>query len=197
MGSHDTLGAKYVQYLPTDRIATPPEYAEPFYTERAALLENSFFMNEYRESRAHILTSDRIGRAEIGLPSAGFIFCSFNQLFKLDPPTFDSWMRMVKNVPDSVLWLLRLPTTAEASLRRVWRQNGLEEGRLLMSDRRDWDDHLNAKKWCDLSLDMPVFNSHTSGVAVLWIYFWRLFGACRRRTPRTRSNRRAASERSR
>mmetsp|Transcript_63093 Transcript_63093/g.137163 ORF Transcript_63093/g.137163 Transcript_63093/m.137163 type:complete len:291 (+) Transcript_63093:259-1131(+) len=167
MGGHDTTGASYMDYFISDPIASTPELS-PFYSEKLVYTPHSFFINEYKVSRGHILTAQRPSRKRAGLPDEGFVFANFNQLFKVDPATFSTWMRILKATPNSVLWLLRLPFGAEKHLREAARSHGVDDSRLIFTNRGNWSDHLAVKANADLAIDNPVFNSHTSGVDILW-----------------------------
>jgi len=194
MGSHDSTGADFMQLFISDRVASPPEFSR-MYSERLLIVPHSFFINEYRQSRAHVpaladevytgqrassaaaaqpdaSSRDALGpvtRQEYGLPRDGIIMCNFNQLFKVDPLVFAVWMRLLEAEPAAYLWLLRLPSTAEEALRAEAARYGTAvASRLLFSDRIEWRNHLIVKSLANISLDNPVFNSHTSGVDILW-----------------------------
>jgi protein O-GlcNAc transferase len=110
-----------------------------------------------------------VTREAYGLPERGIVMCNFNQLFKVDPLVFAAWMRLLTRVPNAYLWLLRLPSTAEEALRAEAATYGPGvSSRLLFSDRIAWKNHLIVKALANISLDNPVFNSHTSGVDILW-----------------------------
>ena len=107
MGGHDTTGADYITYIVSDRVASPPEFSQPFYSEAMMMMPHSFFMNEYRESRAALLSDTPPSRSSLALPP-GPLLCNFNQLFKLDPATLASWARLLHRVPQAHLWLLQV-----------------------------------------------------------------------------------------
>lgn len=107
MGGHDTTGADYITYIVSDRVASPPEFSQPFYSEAMMMMPHSFFMNEYRESRASVLSNSPPPRSSLALPP-GPLLCNFNQLFKLDPLTLTAWARLLRRVPQAHLWLLQV-----------------------------------------------------------------------------------------
>jgi hypothetical protein len=107
MGGHDTTGADYITYIVSDRVASPPEFSQPFYSEAMMMMPHSFFMNEYRESRASVLSNSPPPRSSLALPP-GPLLCNFNQLFKLDPLTLAAWARLLRRVPQAHLWLLQV-----------------------------------------------------------------------------------------
>jgi len=175
-----------MQAFVSDRVASPPEFA-PFYSEKLVITPDSFFINEYTHSRSHVppqadaVYSGRpakaVGGEEVevvtreayGLPREGIVACNFNQLFKVDPSVYGVWMTLLAQIPDAYLWLLRLPSTAEKALRAEAARYGTAvASRLLFTDRISWKKHLVVKALANISLDNPVFNSHTSGVDILW-----------------------------
>ena len=110
MGGHDTTGADYITYIVSDRIASPPEFSQPFYSEAMMMMPHSFFMNEYKESRAAVLSDSPPTRSSLALPP-GPLLCNFNQLFKLDPRTLAAWASLLHRVPQAHLWLLQVRST--------------------------------------------------------------------------------------
>jgi hypothetical protein len=107
MGGHDTTGADYITYIVSDSVASPPEFSQHFYSEAMMMMPNSFFMNEYKESRASVLSDSRPSRPSLSLPP-GPLLCNFNQLFKLDPQTLAAWALLLHRVPQAHLWLLQV-----------------------------------------------------------------------------------------
>ena len=125
MGYCGTMGADYVQYMLADSIVIPIEF-RPYYQERIIALPHSYFVNDHRQSaRAAIAVAgldatavekNSPSRAQYGIPDDVFVFCNFNQLYKIDPFIFDVWMRVLRSVPRSVLWLLRFPPAGEVNI---------------------------------------------------------------------------------
>jgi protein O-GlcNAc transferase len=116
LGYCGTMGAPYMQYMLSDNIVTPPEH-RPYYQEKIITLPHSYFVNDHRQSARE--AAERINmpdRARYGLPEGVFVFCCFNQLYKVDPAIFNVWMRLLKRVPHSVLWLLRFPPSGEENI---------------------------------------------------------------------------------
>ena len=104
-----STGADYLPYLITDKVVAPRELRH-CYSEKLALMPDCYFANDYKQ--AHMDVARREGmptRAEVGLPEDKIVFSCSNQLYKYDPETFATWCRILKRVPDSVLWLLRFP----------------------------------------------------------------------------------------
>jgi len=102
------------------------------------------------------------------LPPSGFVFCCFNNNYKITTPVFDVWMRLLKAVPESVLWLLRDNDGAEANLRREAQARGVDPERLIFAGRSNLAEHLARHQLADLFLDTLPYNAHTTGSDALW-----------------------------
>ena len=119
MGFHATLGADYIDYLITDKVAVPMEYAE-FYDEKLVHLPNSFVVTDHKQSAQRVLDHDNCAtRADFGIPEAKIVFCCFSQHHKIDPAVFRVWMNILKRVPNSLLWLLQFPAETQVSSSRL------------------------------------------------------------------------------
>jgi predicted O-linked N-acetylglucosamine transferase (SPINDLY family) len=109
-----------------------------------------------------------VTRAEFGLPDEAFVFCSFNNSYKLNAAMFDVWMPLLKNVPGSVLWLL-VPTSAcHENLRREAAKRGVDPERLVFASRQPIAEHLARHRLADLFLDALPCNAHTTTSDALW-----------------------------
>jgi len=97
------------------------------------------------------------------------VFCCFNNNYKVTAPVFDVWMRLLKAVPGSVLWLLRDNAAAERNLRREVRARGVDPARLVFADRTDLASHLARHRLADLFLDTLPYNAHTTASDALWM----------------------------
>ena len=107
-------------------------------------------------------------RETYGLPSNAFVFCNFNQLYKIDPETFESWCSILKRVPHSVLWLLRFPAAGEANVKAQAAALGVEQDRIVFSNVAPKEEHVRRGQLADVCLDTPLCNGHTTGMDVLW-----------------------------
>lgn len=163
LGYPGTLAAAFIDYLIADQFVLP-EAARPFYTEKIAYLPDSYQPNDRRrEVAARALT-----RAEAGLPESGFVFCCFNNSWKVTAPVFQVWMRLLARVPGSVLWLLEDNPCAVESLRRHASTQGIASDRLVFSPRASSEDHLARHRLADLFLDTLPYNAHTTASDALW-----------------------------
>lgn len=107
-------------------------------------------------------------RQHYGLPDDAIIYCNFNQTYKLDPVTFESWITIVKNVPNAVLWLLRFPPDAEPNLRKTAKNFGLSADRIIFSSTSWKEEHVRRGQLSDVCLDTRLCNGHTTSMDILW-----------------------------
>jgi len=164
LGYPGTMGAEFIDYILVDRYIARPEEAD-FYSEKLVWLPASYQINDRkREVSARTPT-----RADCGLPEQGFVFCCFNNTFKINPETFDSWMRILKQVEGSVLWLIGDNALAERNLRREAEARGVDAARLVFAPRREMPDHLARQKLADLFLDTLPYGAHTTASDALWV----------------------------
>ena len=122
LGFPGTMGAEYIDYLIADKTLIP-ESSRPYYTEKIAYLPDSYQVNDAKRSIAERLFT----RKELGLPEKGFVFCCFNNNYKITPATFDGWMRILRQVEGSVLWLFEDNPIAADNLRREAVHRGIAE----------------------------------------------------------------------
>jgi protein O-GlcNAc transferase len=163
LGYPGTMGAAYFDYILADRTIIP-ESQQDFYSEKVAYLPDTYQPNDSKR---------RIGaqtptRREAGLPEAGFVFCSFNNNFKITPALFDIWMRLLRQVAGSVLWLLEDNETAMRNLRREAEARGVAPDRLVFAPRMTVEHHLARHRLADLLLDTLPYNAHTTASDALW-----------------------------
>src|SRR6202035_3892723 len=107
-------------------------------------------------------------RREMGLPDGGFVFCCFNNNYKMSPPVFDVWMRLLQQVEDGVLWLYRSSAVAEANLRTEAAARGIAPERLIFASRLELEEHLARHRLADLFLDTLPYGAHTTASDALW-----------------------------
>jgi predicted O-linked N-acetylglucosamine transferase (SPINDLY family) len=164
LGFAGTMGAKYIDYVIADRTVIRPEEAE-FYSEKIVCLPHSFQVND----RTRRISDRRFTRDELGLPADGFVFCCFNNCFKITPDVFDIWMRLLTKVDGSVLWLPKSNASAVKSLRAEGMRRGIGSERLVFAERMDnISDHLARLASADLFLDTFYYNAHTTASDALW-----------------------------
>ena len=157
LGFAGTMGADCIDYLVADAIAIPPAHRAS-YTESIATLPHTALVNELARP-----IGPQPARAALGLPAEGFVFCCFCNRTKITPDAFDVWMRLLDQVPASVLWLARAGEVAVGNLRREARARGVDPARLVFADRVPaMPDHLGRLGAADLFLDTFHYNGHVT-----------------------------------
>lgn len=163
LGFTATMGAPYMDYIVADRTVIP-ERERDFYAERVVYLPDSFQPNDARRAIAERTPA----RSAEGLPDDAFVFCSFNNTLKIGPATFALWMRVLDQVPASVLWLFGGNAEATANLRREAAALGVAPERLVFAARAEPAEHLARHRLANLFLDTLPFNAHTTASDALW-----------------------------
>ena len=158
LGYPSTMAADYIDYLIADRTLIPEE-KQHHYSEKIAYLPNSFMVNDTKKNLSNRLFT----RAEVGLPANGFVFCCFNNHYKITPNIFIGWMRILKAVEGSVLWLTEGNNTAISNLKKEAKKNGVDENRIIFASRLTLrEDHLNRIQLADLFIDTLPYNAHAT-----------------------------------
>lgn len=163
LGYPGTIGASFADYILADPTVVPPG-DERFCAEQVVRMPHAYQPNDDRR----VIGSTVPTRAEAGLPEEGFVFCCFNNCWKILPGTFAIWMRLLAAVPGSVLWLLDENTAATRNLRQVAASYGIDPSRLVFSKRAPNADHLARHQLADLFLDTLPCNAHTTTSDALW-----------------------------
>jgi protein O-GlcNAc transferase len=163
LGYPATMGATFIDYIVADRTLIPRESFE-HYAEKVVCLPGSYQVND----RNRVIADRPWSRAEVGLPSAGFVFCSFNNSYKITPAMFACWMRILQRVSHSVLWLLEDSETASNHLRQAAERAGVDPDRLVFSGRVSPEEHLARHRLADLFIDTFPCNAHTTASDALW-----------------------------
>jgi len=163
LGFPATLGASYSDYIIADRWVIPPN-DQSFYTEKVVYLPDCYQAND----RKRTISARDFSRAECGLPQTGFVFCCFNNNHKITPDVFDRWMRILKKVEGSVLWLVEDNAYVAANLCKEAKARHVDPDRLIFAKRMHLPDHLARHRLADLFLDTLPYNAHTTASDALW-----------------------------
>lgn len=163
LGYPGTTGADYMDYVVVDKVVVPPA-AQAHFAEKVVYMPHSYQVND---SRRQIAERD-FSREELGLPPFGFVFCCFNQNYKIMPSTFDGWMRILHAVDGSVLWLLEDNPASAKNLRREAQARGIPGERLVFAPRMPMAEHLARQRVANLFLDTLPYNAHTTASDALW-----------------------------
>ena len=172
MGS---LGGDFSDYYVTDKVITPPELREQL-VEKVAYVRESYMVNDHRslhpeDSSLPALHEDRAAytrtyRPRFGLPVDAFIYCNFNQMYKIEPAIFDAWMHILASTDNSVLWLQSFNDDVKPNLQRRAAAFGVDESRIIFTNRVDTHAHVFMKSLADLHLDTSVFNGMITQVGI-------------------------------
>jgi predicted O-linked N-acetylglucosamine transferase (SPINDLY family) len=163
LGYPGTIGADYFDYIIADSTLIPAGL-QSCYSEKVVYLPNSYQVND----RTRLISDRGFTRPELGLPEKGFIFCCFNNNFKIHPVTFDSWMRILKAVDGSVLWVFQDNAWVVDNLKKEAVKRGIAAHRLVFAERMPQADHLARHCQADLFLDTFPYNAHTTASDALW-----------------------------
>ena len=163
LGYPGTMGADYIDYIIADAIVIPDSHAGS-YSEKLALLPHCYQPNDRKRAIAPTSPS----RASYDLPEDGFVFCCFNNPYKIPDFMFNLWMDLLRDVPGSVLWLFATNEIATTNLRTHAAARGIDPNRLVFAPRRPNNEHLARLKLADLFLDTLPYNAHTTASDALW-----------------------------
>jgi len=171
LGFTGTMASDSIDYLLTDKIITPKEEAQ-FYTEKFCYLPDCYQINSSQR-----ISRKKFKRADFGLPEDSSVFCSFNSNYKIDPALFGIWIKILKRVPKSVLWLSKSNSLAEKNLKKEAKKRGLNPQRLIFTNQIPLEEHLARLPLADLALDTRLYNGGATtsnalrmGVPVITIY---------------------------
>ena len=162
LGYAGTMGADWMDYIIADRIVAPAENAHHF-QERLVWLEDAYQPNE-----PDFVYGKIPDRAAVGLPQSGFVFCCFNSNLKIGPEMFAIWMRLLRSVEGSALWLLEDNPATARNLRTSAAAAGTDPARLIFAPRGPLDQHLSRQRCADLFIDTTPYGAHTTASDALW-----------------------------
>ena len=163
LGYLGTMGASYMDYIVADPTVVTPE-SEGYYSEKIIYLPDTHQVND----RKRRIADKVFTREELGLPANGFVFCCFNTNYKISPTTFAGWMRILKAVPGSVLFLYTNEKTAATNLRARAAQHGIDQHRLIFGERLPAAQYLARFRSADLFLDTYPYTAGTTASDALW-----------------------------
>ena len=157
LGYPGTMAANYMDYLIADSTLIPEE-KKHHYLEKIVYMPNSYQVNVSNRS----ISKTSLSRHELGLPSKGFVFCCFNNTYKITPSTFIGWMRILKAVEGSVLWLFENNNNTTENLKKEAMKFGINEDRFVFATHMPVEEHLSRIKQADLFIDTLPYNAHTT-----------------------------------
>ncbi|MCK9283318.1 MAG: tetratricopeptide repeat protein [Rhodocyclaceae bacterium] len=163
LGYPGSLGhPRLADYVIGDPIVSPLEH-QPDYSETLALMPHSYQPNDDGKPIGH-----RPSRQDVGLPEDAFVLCSFNQPYKINAPVFAQWCRILKTIPQAVMWLMVGRQEVREKLCAYAEQYGVEKSRFIFASQIDISEHLQRLQCADLALDTFPYGSHTTGSDALW-----------------------------
>lgn len=156
-----TLGNDIYDYFIADKTVIPVENV-PFYSEKIINMPHSYYAVDITKP-----TDLNISRQECGLPEDKFVYCCFCSHYKIEPKVFALWMKILHEVPNSVLWLFGKLDHVKTNLRKAAKQHGIDPERLVFARGRNKQYHLARHKHADLFLDTLIYGAHTTAVDAL------------------------------
>ncbi|HEV8256895.1 MAG TPA: glycosyltransferase, partial [Casimicrobiaceae bacterium] len=163
LGFPGSMGADWIDYLIADPCIVPQEH-DADYAEKVVRLPHCYQPNDRKRPSGVA----GLSRSACGLSETDFVFCCFNQSYKIEPKLFAVWMRVLSGVPNSVLWLLDDVRETKANLRKEAERHGVAPERLVFAPVRPLEEHLARYGLADLVLDTFPYTSHTTGSDALW-----------------------------
>ena len=162
MGYPGTSGSGFIDYIIADDLVVP-EDQHRFFSEKIAALPDTLWVTDTKHT-----VGDMPARSEARLPEQAFVFCCFNHNWKITPPIFDVWMRLLQQVEGSVLWLLEGNASIRGNLCKEAAARGVAQDRLIFAGRTTPEKHLARQQLADLFLDTLPYNAHTTASDALW-----------------------------
>ncbi|MDC3148636.1 tetratricopeptide repeat protein [Prochlorococcus sp. AH-716-I05] len=163
LGYPGTTGSDDIDYLIADKVIIPYE-SRKFYSEKVIYMPNCYQCNDSNRKKS----TKEFSKTELGLPENAFVFACFNANNKITSVEFDIWMRLLKKLKNSVLWLYKSNDYSAINLKKESENRGVESSRIIFADMLRNEEHLSRIKCADLFLDTFNFNAHTTASDALW-----------------------------
>jgi protein O-GlcNAc transferase len=163
LGYPGTSGSPAIDYIFADEIVIPADQQQ-YYSEKVVWLPGTYYPNDSLRR----IAPETPTRKAAGLPDSGFVFCSFNNSYKITPEVFDIWMPLLREIDGSVLWLMASNPSVPDNLRREAASRGVSPERLIFAPFAPTDEHLARHRLADLFLDTTHYNAHTTACDALW-----------------------------
>jgi predicted O-linked N-acetylglucosamine transferase (SPINDLY family) len=164
LGFPGTMGASYIDYIIGDANLIPPEH-QAHYSEKVLYMPECYQPTDTKKT----VSEKAISRADCGLSETGFVFCCFNNNFKFTPDVFDLWMKILKEVEDSQLWLVEMSKQVKENLNSEAEKRGIDSKRLVFAQHVPYPEHLARHRCADLFLDTFHYNAGTMASKALWM----------------------------
>ena len=177
LGYPGSMACSFMDYIIADSIVVPSEH-EKYYSEKVIRMKSSYQVNDDTKKKNF---EKRLNKLDIGLPEDRFVFCNFNNSYKIGQIEFRLWCEILSKCPNSILWLLDTSKLAKENLSKELDKFGLDNARLYFAEKIPSEEHLKRIQNADLFLDTFNYNAHTTGSDALWAgssYFniaWKQF----------------------
>ena len=162
LGFPGTMGAEFMDYIIADRVLIPPE-KKKYFTEKVVYLPNCF---QAQDNTVEVIT-DSVSRDLFGLPPDGFVFCCFNNNYKITRREFAIWMLLLEKIPDSVIWILKTNNLMVVNLKKEAEKKGIDSQRLIMTSGTSYSEYLARLTLADLYLDTFNYNAGATASDVI------------------------------
>jgi predicted O-linked N-acetylglucosamine transferase (SPINDLY family) len=163
LGYPGTMANDCLDYIIADQLLIE-DNDRKFYSEKIVRVPGTYQVNDRKRN----ISERQFTKSELGLPEKGFVFCCFNNNYKITPTIFKAWIEILNSVPNSVLWLLEDNEIAKANIKKESLLRGLEENRIIFAKRMQLPEHLARHQHADLFLDAFPYNGHTTTSDALW-----------------------------
>ena len=157
LGYAGTLGCKNIDYLIADQILIPKE-SQKFYTEKIIYMPDTYQVNDAKK----IISNKKFTKVEMNLPKDSFVLCCFNKNYKITPNVFNIWINLLKNINNSVLWLIKDNTQSQENLKKEISNKGIDPNRIIFAERLPMEEHIARQKLADLFIDTFPYTAHTT-----------------------------------
>jgi predicted O-linked N-acetylglucosamine transferase (SPINDLY family) len=163
LGYPGTMGSNFMDYIIADKFLIPSE-SQKYFNEKKLYLPNTYLPTD----NSRELSKKKLTRSDMGLPDDAFVFCCFNNNYKISPNEFDIWMRLLTKVENSVLWLRQSNQFSIINMKKEAQKRNVDPSRLVFAGKVPMDEHLARQRLADLFVDTFVFNAHTTAADALW-----------------------------
>jgi len=163
LGYPGTMGVNFIDYIIADQNLIPAE-SQKYYSEKPIYLPHAYMPTD----NTRRISTNPITRSEMGLPEHGFVFCCFNNNYKISALEFDIWMRLLLKIEGSVLWVRKSNKWSETNFCKEAQKRGVDPYRIVFAGKLPMEEHLARHKLADIFLDTFAFNAHTTATEALW-----------------------------
>ena len=164
LGYPGSMGANFIDYIIADKNLIP-DRNQKFICEKIIFLPNHYQVQNDELKVSKISPSKK----DLGLPDDHFVFCAINNTYKISPKIFDVWMRLLRKVEKSILWLLDNNPVSKENLINEANSRGIKKDRLVFTKRTTHENYLAQLKHADIYLDTFVYNAGATASNALWM----------------------------